>query len=145
MTHEDAGSYSKKHSEGTQVDEKIISRIRERMSDGSISCAAAHSIAAGLGITPAEVGIGIDLLECRIGNCQLGLFGHSPSKRIVTPADSVAPALQSAIEGALANNRLACTEAWSIAAQFGISRMEIAAACESLAIKISSCQLGAFR
>jgi hypothetical protein len=145
MTHEDAGNYAKKHPAGTTVEAGIRARIREQASAGCIACAAAHRIAEELRVAPAQVGIGIDLLEYRIGGCQLGLFGHTPHKRVVTPAGSVAHDLQKAIEFALVDGRLPCADAWSIADRCGMSRLAVAGACEALAIKISACQLGAFR
>ncbi len=34
----------------------------------------------------AEIGVTLDLLEIRIGKCQLGLFGYKPVSKAVAPA-----------------------------------------------------------
>jgi len=47
-------------------------------------------------------------------------------------------------DGAMVDERLPCAAAWDIAAQAGISKMALSAACEALGIKIKPCQLGAF-
>ncbi len=94
MTHEDAGHYAAKHSKETVLDERIAGEIRKTIKDGKVSCAAAHRIAEELGVTPAEVGVTIDLLEARIERCQLGLYGYSPKRRIVEAAEAVSPELE---------------------------------------------------
>ncbi|MBD3309103.1 hypothetical protein GF339_22070 [candidate division KSB3 bacterium] len=144
MAHEDAGHYAAKHPAGTQLNPVIAEQVKAKIVDDRISCAAAHEIARALGVSPADVGIVIDLLEVRINRCQLGLFGHRPQKRIVTPAEHVSPELRHAIEAACDERGLSCFNAWQIADQRQISRLEVACACETLNIKISSCQLGSF-
>jgi len=62
----------------------------------------------------------------------------------VAPAVAVAPALAAAIREALAGGRLPCKAAWDIAARMKIGRKKVAAACESMEIKIKPCQMGAF-
>ncbi|MFA7462783.1 MAG: hypothetical protein WCY59_06555, partial [Anaerovoracaceae bacterium] len=84
------------------------------------------------------------LMETRLTRCQLGLFGYTPESRIIKPADAVAPDLEEAIRGALLNGKISCLASWEIAKRFGIARMDVACACETLRIKITSCQLGAF-
>ncbi len=79
MTHEDAGHYAAKHGPGVKADSKIIDAIKEKMSDGKISCAAMHGISKMLSVSPAEAGKTADLLEVRLLKCQLGLFGYSRS------------------------------------------------------------------
>jgi hypothetical protein len=145
MTHEDAGHYSAKHASGEKPDPRIAQEIEGKALDGSITCAAAHEIAGELGVSSAEVGIAIDLLEIRIRRCQLGLFGYSPQKKVVKPAQSIAPELAKAIRDTLVHDRIPCLACWEIAEQFGMARIDVAAACEALEVKISSCQLGSFR
>jgi hypothetical protein len=145
MTHEDAGHYAAKHSKETKLDERIAGEIRKKIREGKVSCAAAHRIAEELGVTPAEVGVAIDLLEARIERCQLGLYGYSPKRRIVEAAETVSPELEDAIRGALSDGKLICLSSWEIAKQFGIPKMAISSACETVGIKISFCQLGAFK
>lgn len=144
MTHYDEGHYAAKHPQGIVPDQKIAEMINAKLVDGKISCAAAHHIAKELQVTPAEVGKTIDLLEIRINKCQLGLFGYGPQKKIVEPATQVSEELREAIEAACNNGSLSCEALWEIAKHFRISRLKASAACETLNIKISSCQLGAF-
>ncbi|MBE9547143.1 MAG: hypothetical protein IMF10_06590 [Proteobacteria bacterium] len=144
MAHEDAGHYAAKHPPDKKLNQDIAGAVKLRVSNGKISCASGHKIAGDLHITPAEVGITIDLLEMRINKCQLGLYGYAPEKRIVKPAETVSPELERAILKALANNRLPCAAAWEIARKLDITKMKVSSACEALKIKISACQLGAF-
>ncbi|UCF83859.1 MAG: hypothetical protein JSV50_22335 [Desulfobacteraceae bacterium] len=144
MTHENKGHYAKKHPAHSKVKPEIAQAVKQRASDREISCAAAHKIAADLGVQPDEVGFGLDLLEIRIVKCQLGLYGFRPEKRVVKPAEGVSESLEGAIKESLIEERLLCTAAWDIAERFGIARMDVSSACEALKIKISSCQLGAF-
>ncbi len=67
MAHEDAGHYAAKHPKGTKLNLKIAEPVKQKISDGRITCADAHAIAHNLKVTPAAVGVTIDLLECRIG------------------------------------------------------------------------------
>jgi len=144
MTHEDAGHYAAKHPKGVEADPKVVEQIRQKLSNNHITCTAAHEIAVKLSVSPAQVGINIDLLEARITKCQLGLFGYSPQKNIVKPADSVSPDLKNAIETGLIDGRISCERCWEIARHKGLKKIEVASACETLGIKIKPCQLGAF-
>jgi hypothetical protein len=145
MTHEDAGHYRAKHPNGTKLDPKIAEAVKRKATNNKISCASAHKIADELNTTPSQVGVALDLLEMRIINCQLGLFGHSPEKKAVKPGESVPPELEDAIRKSLVNNRISCLASWQIAERFGIAKMDVSAACEALKLKIGACQLGAFR
>jgi hypothetical protein len=145
MTHEDAGHYRLKHPSETELNPRIAEAVKRKATNNRISCASAHEIADETGATPAEVGIALDLLEMRITNCQLGLFGHSPEKKAVKSSETVSPELEKAIRNSLEDNRISCLSCWEIAARFGIARIEVSAACEALELKIGACQLGAFR
>lgn len=144
MTHEDAGNYAGKR-RGAKLNEAIAARIKEKVSESRISCAEAHSIAEGLNVKPDEVGTAIDLLEVRIIKCQLGLFGHGNEKNIPKLPDAIDPGIEPAITSSLVNGRLACVAAWDIAKRFNISKAMVSAVCEKMKIKISPCQLGAFK
>ena len=144
MAHEDAGHYAAKHPPEIKLNSQIAEAVKRKVLDGRITCAAAHKIARELDTPPAEVGVTVDLLEIRISKCQLGLYGYSPQKRIVKPAENVSPQLEKAINESLVNNCLLCLPCWEIAKRFGIARMNVSAACETLEVKISSCQLGCF-
>jgi len=144
MTHEDAGHYRAKHPTA-KLDPKIAEAIRQNTVDGKITCAAAHKIAGKLNVSPADVGMAIDLLETRIKKCQLGLFGYGSKKNAVKPAQTVSPELEEAIKSSLVNNRISCNSCWEIAERFGIHKIDVSAACEALQVRVSSCQLGAFQ
>jgi len=144
MTHEDEGHYAEKHSDA-RLNEQVASRIKAKASNGQISCSSAHKIAADLDVAPAVVGVNADLLEMRIIKCQLGLFGYSSPRQPVKSTLPVDQELQRMITASLVNGRLPCRAAWKIGAEFKLSKMEVAAACDSLEIKICTCQLGAFK
>jgi hypothetical protein len=144
MTHEDAGHYTAKHPPGTRPDPAIAEAVPARAENGLITCGDAHRIARDLGVSPAAVGATIDLLELRIARCQLGLFGYSPQRKILQPADSVAPELAEALNRLAVDGRISCKDCWDTAAVFGMPRMAAGAACERLGLKIRPCQLGAF-
>jgi len=145
MTHKDAGHYAAKHPRDTKLDSRIAEMVKQKISNGKITCAAAHKIGSELNVSPIEVGVVVDLLEARISECQLGLYGYGHQRKIVKAAENVSPQLKKAIEKSLVNNHLSCFSSWEIAKRFGVSKMNVCAACETLKIKISSCQLGSFR
>lgn len=144
MTHEDRGHYAQKHSSDRKVKPEIADALKKQVSDGKVTCAAAHKIAGDMNETPSEVGFTMDMLELRIAKCQMGLFGYTPEKKIVKPAENVDQALQNAIQEHLEDGRLSCKAAWDLAETLTIKKMEISSACEALEVKISPCQLGAF-
>lgn len=144
MTKEDRGRYAKKHPADRAVDSVIAGAVQEKQTNHTISCASAFSIVDDLGVPPAEVGFTIDALEITIVKCQLGLYGYTPNKKIIKPADHVTPDLENAIRNGLANDRLPCAVAWETAEKFGLRKMDVSSACEALGIKITPCQLGAF-
>ena len=126
------------------MDERIAAAIQERVSEGTLRCTDAFRIAEEIGVMPLDVGEATDALEVQLVRCQLGLFGYGDPKRIVRPAERVAPELEQAIREGLVEGRLSCVEAWAIAARFGLSKLEVANAAEKLEIRIGQCQLGAF-
>jgi hypothetical protein len=144
MTHEDSGHYAAKHLKDTPIDPAIAEAIKAKSVEGNISCAAAHNIAQQRVVSPARIGQTIDLLELRINKCQMGLFGYVPEKKIVQPSKTISDVLESALRPVVVDNRISCAECWKIADQMTLSRMDVAAACEGLKIKITPCQLGAF-
>ncbi len=144
MTHEDKGHFSKKHSPDRQVNARVSTHITTKVTDGAMACAVAFEIAESLGVPAEEVGFTLDSLEVKVVKCQLGLFGYSPAKRIVQPAERVPPDLEKAIGQALVNGRLSCASAWALAEKRQLKKMEISSACETLGIKIGPCQLGTF-
>ncbi len=144
MTHEYAGKYATKHS-GVDINEKIAALIKDRVTDNMISCAEAHKIARELEVAPIDVGTTLDLLEVRINKCQLGLFGYGEVRKVTQVKVNNNPEITQAIKAALVNDRLPCASAWEIAEKFGLARIEVSAAAEKMKIKITSCQIGAFK
>lgn len=144
MPHEYADKYGTKHPPGTKADPVIVAAVHEVVEDSRISCAVAHDLADELGVTPAEVGKTIDLLERRISKCQLGLFGYLPEKKIVKPAQAVSDELRGRLTDSAADGRVSCVSCWDIAQDLGIQKIAVAAACEALSLSIKPCQLGAF-
>lgn len=134
----------KKHPPDKKVNEEVAAAVKARVKEGELPCAVAFSITEETGASPGEVGFTVDMLGIRLVKCQLGLYGYKPNKRMVKPAESVSPDLEKAIRDALVNGRLPCLHAWQIAEGFGLKKMEVSSACETLGIKISSCQLGGF-
>jgi hypothetical protein len=110
-----------------------------------MGCAEAHAIARELNIEPIEVGRNLDLMEIRVVRCQLGFFGYEEKERsIVEPAGEVSDELRAKINAAVKDGSISCLDVWNIADGMMISRMDGAAACEALKIKVCCCQLGAF-
>ncbi|MDI9569251.1 MAG: hypothetical protein QM278_00730 [Pseudomonadota bacterium] len=144
MTRKETGAFRLKHPPDRQVAPAITEAVRNRKRNNELSCAQAERIAALQQADLGEIGVALDLMEVRIGKCQLGLFGYEPASKAVTPAGAVAPGLEAAIREALANGGLSCKAAWDIAARMKIGRKKVAAACEALRVKIKACQLGAF-
>ena len=145
MTHEDAGHYAAKHPLGTALNQRVAEAVKQKGIGDSISCATAHAIAGNLDIPPGDIAVTLDLMEVRINKCQMGLFGYKPEKKIVGPADSIPPELESAIKKKSVHKRLTCLECWEIAGMLEINKMDVSSACETLDIKIGACQIGAFK
>ena len=129
-------------------DPQIEAAIRERLVDGKLACASAFAIVHALGAKPLHVGWTANTMEVRLDRCQLGLFGY-PGKQgwdTHNVRDQPVPAgLQDALEAARDDEgTLSCATAWEIAAQFEAPRMLVGYVADTLKIKITPCQLGAF-
>ena len=144
MAHQDAPNYAGKHPNGTGIDPAIAEALDTKSEGGRITCRDAHDIADDLAVPPEAVGLTIDLKGIKISICQLGLFGYGPQRTAEVEAPPVSPVMKEAMEAALIDGRLPCLSAWNLAEQFGITKLELFAACEKLKIKLSSCQLGTF-
>jgi hypothetical protein len=142
MTHTDKGNYGRKH-DSVKTNAAVLEAIRNKASDKTISCAAAHAVAKKCGTSPAEVGKAIDVSEVCIVSCQLGIFKHS-SDRPAQAVPEITPELEQTITSRLTNGRLSCEAAWSIAKDHRLTRLQMGAACDHLGIKINACQLGTF-
>jgi hypothetical protein len=144
MPHEYAGHYSTKHPKGTTYDPALAAALTNRAENAGITCTQAHEVAKAFEVPPSEVGRTADLLELRIVQCQMGLFGYSPEKRIVKPAEHVPDELRARIEAATNDGRITCAACWKIAQDLGLQKTAVSAACERLGLKIKNCQIGAF-
>ena len=144
MTHRDAGDYSTKHGSGEKPNPELAKVIQEAAEGGQLACARVFKIASTSGVSPSEAGKTLDLLKIKLAKCQLGLFGYTPDKSIVKPAEKVSPELESAIRSRLADERLPCIGAWQIAEELTLTKLDVSCAAEALGIKIKPCQLGAF-
>ena len=144
MAHSDKGKYAQKHSQEIKVEDSLKQEVLKAAKENNVACKAAEEIAGRKALTLGEVGVAIDLLNINIIECQLGLFGYSPQKKIVQPAKEIASELKQAINDALSGGSMSCAAVWAIAKQLNLPRMKVSAACEALKIKIKPCQLGAF-
>src|SRR4030042_4438649 len=115
MTHENKGHFSKKHSSDRKVNERVTALVKTKVTDGAMACAVAFEVAETLGVPAEEGGFTLDSLEVKVVKCQLGLFGYSPAKRLVKPAERVPPDLEKAIREALVTGRLPCASSWALA------------------------------
>lgn len=145
MAHSDKGNYVGKHSTTTEANDTAMQAVRKTARNGTISCAAAHTIAHTCAVSPEEAGRAIDTAEIRIAYCQLGIFKHSADMTAVPSEPTLTPELEAYLSTRLVNGRLPCKAAWSIADRFNLSRLQIGTVCDRLSIKISDCQLGTFR
>jgi hypothetical protein len=144
MTRGHSGNFSAKHPADLKIETSIMNAVALKMKDGGMACKTAHAIASELGVPPAQVGVAMDLQNGRIRACQLGLFGHGQGKAVTVDGSAVPPELSAAIREGSIEGRLSCAVAWRLADGIGIRRLEIGQACETLGIKIHTCQLGAF-
>jgi hypothetical protein len=143
MARKDKGNFSAKH-ENQQINETIASKIRDLAVEKCLTCSAAHRIAKQCQVSPAEVGVQIDLLEYRISECQLGLFGYADGGKKIAPDIHVSSECSRMLDQRTADNRISCLACWDIARDLKLTRLDISAACEQKNIKINACQLGAF-
>ena len=139
-------SDKKKHYTGDEakIDDRIKTLVLENSENRKLNCAIAHKIANDYNISAGDIGRHADLLDIRLAKCQMGLFGYPQGSKIVKPSESINPELEKAIKGKVLNNKLSCREAWDIASDMKISKIEVSNTCEALKIKINKCQLGAF-
>jgi hypothetical protein len=138
--------FAAKHNQesSAHVNPIIREKFEKNTENAKLACAMAFQIADDLQLSPAEIGQAADMLGIRLVKCQLGLFGYTPEKKIVRPAETVERALEDAIRAALQDGRLPCRLAWELAERFQMPKMSVSAACEALGIKVKPCQLGAF-
>ncbi len=124
----------------------ITAAIQARIQDGKLPCAAAFAIAAEHEVAPRTVGQTADVLNIHLTSCQLGLFGYpGHAKGWSKVAEAPVPdGLEAALRAAAGGGPLACGQLWALAAELGVSRLQIGYVADQLEIKITPCQLGAF-
>ncbi len=144
MTRQDKGKFSEKHDSKRIVDEKLKEMVLEKSKNGSISCSAAHKISSLAGVSPAEIGFVIDMLEVRLTHCVLGLFGYPDGKPVKTSPKESKPEILNSIKETASDKHLSCLQAWNIADNLKVGRLSVSREAESKGYRINECQLGAF-
>ena len=129
--------------------EKIKEMIAVYPLKGRLPCAVAHYIAAYLRVDPIDVGRAATEVGVKLDQCQLGLFGYGrkghTAYKILGRKVEVGRDMLELIRSAAKDGRISCARLWEIADSSGITRAEAGNAADSLGIKISPCQLGAFK
>jgi len=130
-------------------DDRIKEMIDVYPEDGLLPCAVAHFIAAYLNVEPEEVGRVATETKSRLYQCQLGLFGFGrkgkSGYKITGRKVEVSQDVLEAIKEKAVDGRITCVDLWDISRDSGIVRPEIGNAADSLGLKITPCQLGAFK
>jgi len=128
--------------------EKIIEALLARAVGERVSCAAAHDVAARLGIPPLEVAKALNRTHLRLYRCQLGLFGYGPKPegkhKIVLRADRVPEEIETAVTSRSEDRSISCKAAWELAGEFEYPRLGIANILEAMGLRVRKCQLGCF-
>ncbi len=143
MGHQDKGHYAAKH-EGKQIDEAITDKIKSLSNHNCLSCSSAHKISKLMNTDPSKIGIQIDLLENRIMECQLGLFGYDDGKKRFDSNIVISSDLNSYLDEINDDGRISCIQCWETASKFKLKRIDVGSACEKKNFRIKPCQLGAF-
>jgi len=119
--------------------------ILEHSKEGTITCANAFRLVREYGFFPDIIGIALNNNKIKIKECQLGLFGYTDGKK-VKPAETISEEAENKIYFLCEDDdRLPCMAVWNIANELKVSKLEVACYCEKLNVKISKCQLGAFK
>ena len=118
--------------------------LLEKAGENELPCAVTFKISKDQRISPDEIGMAADFMKIKLIKCQLGLFGYKPEKKIVKALVTITKSLEEKIMSSADNGKITCKAAWLIASDLGINKLEVGNACETLSIKIGSCQLGAF-
>nr|WP_319493046.1 hypothetical protein [uncultured Desulfobacter sp.] len=143
MGHQDRGNYAKKRA-GVQLDPALTTPIMQASSNGKLACASAHRLAKTQKCSPSHIGTQADLLEFRITQCQLGLFGYAKGKKNFNPDSDMTPQLKDRILECQADGQITCKTCWELALEFKMSKLDMGSVCEQLEIRIKPCQLGVF-
>lgn len=130
--------------------QSLTDAIHNALVDGQLPCAKAFVIARRFNVDPLRIGDEADALGISLSKCQLGLFGYGPKAegkhKRVKAMEEVPPKLAQAIRAAAGEaGKLPCAEAWRIAKEMHLSRQAVSNAIEGLGLRVTPCQLGAFR
>ena len=148
MTHPSNAKYAAKHPPGEVPNPRVAESITTHLISGKLSCQAASMVAKELGVPLGEVGKTADLMEIPVFKCLLGLFGQEGSageKKSIKAVESVPDEMKQAILTKTKKHTVDCLTTWQIADETGCPLTKIASYCEKLGIKITRCQLGAFK
>jgi len=129
------------------LDTTLTDAIQKSLREGKLPCAAAFVIARQNDAAPLLVGQTATAMHIHLTRCQLGLFGYPEGKgwRSTTVAERPIPeGLEETIREAAVDGKLSCAQAWTLARQFHIPKMQISPIADQLEIHITPCQLGAF-
>ncbi len=130
------------------LSEKIKEMIAVHPEQGKLPCAVAHYIAAYLKCDPLKIGETATDVGSKLYQCQLGLFGYGrkgiSAYKITGRKVEVTPEVIDIIKLSVTDGKISCARLWEIADSNGITRAEVGNAADSMGIKISPCQLGAF-
>jgi hypothetical protein len=122
--------------------------IKKQANNNRLACRAAFKIAKKLGVTRRQVGETADIINCRLVECQLGLFGYKTNNHTSLPEisseDSLPQGLKEALRSKLIQQRLKCADCLAIASKFKIPDLTVGELCNAMNIKITECQLKAF-
>ena len=147
MKQNTAAHYALKHAEQS-ISPEITDALKKKAVEGRISCAAVHAIARSFHMQPWKVGVQADLMELRLTQCILGLFGHERenqgNRKNLNSHVHLSSELKEALLKQANDNGISCIECWGIARQLKLKPSHISSACEKMGIKIKSCQIGAF-
>ncbi|MEW5737181.1 MAG: hypothetical protein AB1921_20220 [Thermodesulfobacteriota bacterium] len=134
----------KEKESGPPPGQKVLDALKNKVTEGRISCADAFALARDLGCPPREAGVAADRLSVKIVRCQLGLFGYGDRPKPADEKEPLAEGLAEALRAEEKDGRLSCARAWEIAAERSLPKLSVARAANALGIRIKPCQLGAF-
>lgn len=129
--------------------QQVGSAAASYVTEGQLSCADAHSLAASLGLTPGQFAQAIaESTDIRFYRCQLGLFGYGLKSeglsKIVLPAKHVPDEIRTEIEAAAYEGGISCSDVWTIAERHAYPRLGLSNIVEAMGLKVRPCQLGCF-
>ena len=133
---------------GDKMTESVKAKIESSLVDGQLPCIVAHVLAYELEVKPLQVGQTATEMGVAVSLCQLGCFGYGPKaegkSKILRPAIKEDKKLMERLHSMAVEGGIPCLKLWQIAAEFGLERLAVSNAAETLGLKIGPCQLGCF-